>query len=102
MPGRPVDLTYTTYKRRCKELKFPIVDKKVYEEAFFRQQRLINYQVEVLKMPSPWSVVNIDKDMVLYAALQGGRVVLNIWSNTELEALTGIKREASNVNDRNS
>ena len=93
MPGRPVDLTYTTYKRRCKEMKLDPVDKQAYEKVFFKQQRLLNYMMEVLKQKQPYIVANIDKDMVLYVALQNGGVVINIWTNMELEALTGLKRE---------
>lgn len=91
MPNRPVDKVYVTYKKKCKELKIPRVDRKDFEAVFAKQKRIISYMTDVLHRKTPHVISEIDKNMVLYTGVMGNQVTVNVWTPTECEALTGVK-----------
>lgn len=92
MPNRPVDKVYVTYKKRCKEMGVQPVEKKDFESVFAKHRRIITFQTDILRRKEPWIISDINKDMVLYTAVKDGNTVVNVWTPTECEALTGLPR----------
>lgn len=46
--------------------------------------------VDTLKRSNPYVVSRVNKDMVLYAEVRDGKVIVNSFTPEELKALTGI------------
>lgn len=90
MPS-PAKIAYRTYKKRCKELELSPVDLDHFSGVFKRQVKAIRYMLEKLGRDNPYIVSKIDKNMILYAAVTGGKVVVNSWTTEELKALTGLE-----------
>lgn len=83
---------YKTYAKKCKEAKLKPVSKEDFVAVAKKQQTILTYQVK-LGCTSPWIISKIDPHFVLYVSASGGAVTINVWSNMECEAMTGIKTD---------
>lgn len=81
---------YKTYAEKCKEAKKKPVSTDTFMGVVKKQKKILSYQLS-LGCTSPWIISRIDSDFVLYVSTNAGSVTLNVWSNIECEAMTGMK-----------
>lgn len=86
------DKVYTTYKRRCKELKREPIERKQFKDLFSRQRRYLSRLIDMYPGKSPYLTMDIDGKMTLFAGVEQGQIQVRVLTQVEHDAFMAQKK----------
>jgi hypothetical protein len=86
-------IIYKDYVKKAREKGKGPISRLQFNEVLEKQRKIISYMLSLGRV-QPWIASKLGEDFVLYAAVNGAEITINVWTTFEYNVLMGTKEKS--------